>query len=292
MPKHFIYSEDFDEDRLFQGDILRRDEELISLLRSYHSHYAERENYRYFIVLTQSCDLARRDSAQPSSPYITIAAVRPLEEAIRREAKKDQIWWQEPKTVISTKTREKLDLFTSSLLDNNIPNYFYLHEDISLGISGRNCAFLALSVAIKNEHYDLCLKAKTAQLNEEFGLKLGWLVGNMYSRVGTKEWDQYYGNGKAIKETRTILKDLFITLPQEKIKQGEAELGNLKELKQYSPDEIYDHIIKTKLIPKTTQFKDRAKEVLVEKYSTINKKVRNKIVEELSQDAVIRKILS
>jgi hypothetical protein len=292
MPKHFIYSEDLNKKQLFQGDILRRDEELISLLHSYHKHYAERENYRYFIVLTQSCDLVRRDSTQPSSPYITIAAVRPLGEAIRREAKKDQEWWQEPKNAISTKTREKLDLFTSSLLDNNVPNYFYLHEDISLKISGRNCAFLALSVAIKNEHYDLCLNAKIAQLNEEFGLKLGWLVGNMYSRVGTKEWDQHYGDGEAIKETKTILKDLFVNLPQDKIKQGVSELQCVKPLKQYSPDEIFDYIRNTKTVPKSTRFKDRAKEVLAEKYQNHPKKVRDKIVEELSQDAIIRKILS
>ena len=32
-------------------------------------------------------------------------------------------------------------------------------------------------------------KPKKIELTDEFKAKLGWLVGNMYSRVGTADWE-------------------------------------------------------------------------------------------------------
>ncbi len=50
--------------------------------------------------------------------------------------------------------------------------------------------YLKVSIALKSgEHYDECLKAKKIELADEFKAKLGWLVGNMYSRVGTTDWE-------------------------------------------------------------------------------------------------------
>jgi hypothetical protein len=291
MAKHFIYTDDIDKDGLYQGDLLKRTPDLLDVLSKFHRHYADKENYKYFIVLTQSCDLIRRNGKTSSSPYITIAAVRPLNEALRREAKEYQDWWQQPKNIIDSKARERLDNFTFSLLNNNVPNYFYLHEDISLGISERCCAFLALAVAIRSEHYEKCLKAKTAQLKEDFSIKLGWLVGNMYSRVGTKEWDEHYGKGQAEKEMSDILKETFITFSKDKIKKGTDELQRQKELTQYSPDEIYNHIMETELIPKSTEFSKRAEQILKEKFPSKEKEI-HKVIATLMQDPVIKNILS
>src|SRR4051812_19343885 len=49
---------------------------------------------------------------------ITIAAVRPLEEVLRREAAKHQTEWQREAGVIGKKAEDRLVLFLSSLLDN------------------------------------------------------------------------------------------------------------------------------------------------------------------------------
>lgn len=50
-------------------------------------------------------------------------------------------------------------------------------------------AFLSLSVPIKSQlHYEKCLKARIAQLREVFRAKLGWLAGDIYSRVATPDW--------------------------------------------------------------------------------------------------------
>ena len=292
MASHFIYCDPdkFDKTQLLQGDVLKRDPELINVLQKYHRHYAERENYRYFIILTQSCDLITRNNQPPSSPYITIVAVRPMEEALRREAKKYQEWWQEPEKVIDDKIREKLILFLNRLLNNNSPDYFYLHEELSLEISNRNCAFLALSVAIKSEHYNLCLKAKIAQLKEEFSIKLGWLVGNMYSRVGTTEWDQYYGIGAADKEAISILKNNFVLFPKDTIQKGISKLEKSKSLNEYAPKDIFEHIKATEIIPKSRQFKRRVDEVLTDKFPSQVKYI-NKIVAALTEDAIIQSIV-
>lgn len=51
-------------------------------------------------------------------------------------------------------------------------------------------ASLKVSIALKsNLHYEQCLAAKALELSDEFKAKLGWLVGNIYSRVGTTDWD-------------------------------------------------------------------------------------------------------
>ena len=47
--------------------------------------YQRKPDYRYFIVLTQSCDLVRRNGGRCTSPHVTIAAVRPLRVAFERE---------------------------------------------------------------------------------------------------------------------------------------------------------------------------------------------------------------
>jgi hypothetical protein len=49
------------------------------------------------------------------------------------------------------------------------------------------CVFLALSIALRVEHYDTCLAAKIAQLKDVFQAKIGWLTSDMYGRVGTPD---------------------------------------------------------------------------------------------------------
>jgi len=64
MP-HFTYADVIDKESLKQGDILEKTEGLKKDLEVYHPHYYTSESYRYFIVLTQSCDLSRRPELTP-----------------------------------------------------------------------------------------------------------------------------------------------------------------------------------------------------------------------------------
>ena len=78
--------------------------------------------------------------------------------------------------------------FLSKLLNNNLPEYFYLAQDPELEITRPHVAFLTLSVAVKKENYQKCAAARIAQLQDIFQAKLGWLVGEIYSRIGTPDW--------------------------------------------------------------------------------------------------------
>lgn len=188
---HFTYETKIDESTLKQGDLLTKTEQLNELLKKYHSHYANSE-YTHFQILTQSCDLVKRGSKKTcSARYITIAAVRSLDTVIKRaitaEAKKKIE--MDGKLFCSDSHKDRLSSKISNLLNNNSKDFFYLHAAPEKHLTTDSCTFLHLSIAIKaDEHYDLCLKSKTIELKENFRAKLGWLVGNIYSRVGTEDF--------------------------------------------------------------------------------------------------------
>jgi hypothetical protein len=256
MPAHYVYREP-NKTSLNQGDILQKTPALVAHLQKYHSYYANHPDYKYFMVVTQTCDLVIRDGVC-GSPYITIAAVRPIEEVLRREAAKYQPEWQRASGVIGRKAEEKLTLFLSSLFDNNQDGYFYLHQDIGLGIQQNCCAFLPLSVTLKIDHYQLCLDAKIAELTDTFQAKLGSIIGHLYSRVAAPEWNEHYPDNKVGKQVATLLKKTLRTIDDQQIAEGVDELKQTGKWDTMPPIEIRDFITKYKVTPKRDQFKQLA----------------------------------
>lgn len=186
---HFTYTSELDSESLCQGDVLEKTQELQELLNDVHPHYC-RDEYTHFQVLTQSCDLVLRGQAC-SARYITIAAVRSLDTVIRREVEKQasgKLCEFDGDLLCSDKTRERLSQFVTSLINNNSKEHFFLRAVPESGLDSDRCTFLYLSIAIKAEHYHKCLRAKIIQLDDVFQSKLGWLVGNLYSRVGTPDY--------------------------------------------------------------------------------------------------------
>jgi hypothetical protein len=190
------YAETLDCKTLQQGDVLARTPEIDEVLEQVHPHYTK-DDYRFLMVLTQTCDLVRRygdDQKKCKSRYISVAAVRPLELVISREvARLQRSPLESAHRLCDAKHREKIAQFLERLLNNNEEEYFYLHpyqvSESVAGLTEAHCAFLALSIALKSElHYDTCLNAKIIQLDDSFQHKLGWLTGKMYSRVGTADW--------------------------------------------------------------------------------------------------------
>jgi len=186
MP-HFTYTKP-NFDQLGQGDILDKTAGIRKILKEVHPHYLK-EDYKYFIVLTQTCDLVRRDG-ECKAQYITLAAIRPFDLLIEREIRKYQKQEIERKgRLLDIAYRSKLEAFVQRLLNNNESEYFYLNEDARMDFSERCVAFLRLSIPIKAaDHYVTCLEAKKVELRDDFKAKLGWLVGVIYSRVGTEDW--------------------------------------------------------------------------------------------------------
>jgi hypothetical protein len=186
---HWTYKPNVESD-LEQGDILLPSEYLINqVLAKYHPYYSSHPDNQLYIVLTQSCDLVRR-AGECKTPYITLAPVRPLRVIIEREFH-HQLRNLKPDSQPygPTRVRELFSDFLYKLFNNNDPHYFFLKEQQDMNIAEDMCAMTALSITIKNEHYSECLKARVLQLDDLFQAKLGWLVGQKYSRVGTPDWD-------------------------------------------------------------------------------------------------------
>ncbi len=148
MPTHYVYDEP-NRSELNQGDILRRSDELLALLAEYFPYYATHRDYIYFMVLTQTCDLVRRDGNPCAAPYISLAAVRPIKDAVLMEAARNQPAELQGTNVVGNKARDKLAMFLESLMDNNKSGLFYLHTDAGLTITEPCCAVLQLSISLR-----------------------------------------------------------------------------------------------------------------------------------------------
>lgn len=212
---HFTYEPTPSKTELMQGDVLRRSPEIDELLKEVHPHFYENKENLLFIVLTQSCDLVRRSAGEPcKAPYITIAPIRTLDTVVERHlAQQARPVVEAEMLVLSSKAKSKTTDFLTRVFNNNESGYFFLDaEDTELPC---DCvAFLNLSIAIKAEkHYVKCLSAKIAQLTGTFQAKLGWLVGQMYSRVGTDDFPRE----TIAKKVKAALKDVALWVDDQKV---------------------------------------------------------------------------
>lgn len=191
MEKHFTYAIELDRKNLRQGDVLSKTGGLLELIKKVHPHYALDE-YTHFQVLTQSCDLVRRRKNECKSRYISLAAVRGIDVVIKRlveEIKNEDHIKIDGKSFCPDKYKRVLADSLRKIYNNNDKNLFFLKSSLEDGLKEDSCTFLHLSIAIRAyEHYDLCLSSKILELTENFQSKLGWLVGNLYSRVGTEDY--------------------------------------------------------------------------------------------------------
>ncbi len=186
----YVYDYNRNKKQLNQGDLLRRTPELELILREFHPHYFENSDFEYFMVLTQSCDLVRRNNKECKSRYITIAAVRQILFVLKRLAEKIQYNDIDRRYGISPDNRKgKLKNYIERLLNNNLEGYFFLIADPKYNLNNDYCTLLQVSVTVKSEeHYETLLGAKVLQLTQPFQHKLGYLVGESYARIGTKDW--------------------------------------------------------------------------------------------------------
>jgi hypothetical protein len=191
--------------------------------------------------------------------------------------------------IVGLKARNKISEFMGRLLNNNEPGFFYLDsEGTSLG---RDCvAFLNLSIAIKADlHLKTCISAKMLQLTETFQAKLGWLVGQMYSRVGTQDMDA----GKATKKISECLKTVALWFDEAKIKAIEAKFV---ELRQTDPQKKMSEAEITAMIRAVPSVRDqamaRAAEIIKDALGDNQEKLARRLSSRLSGDAALKKLLS
>lgn len=258
---HFTYCLPRNPD-LQQGDILSKSPEIIKIIGKVHPHYLK-EDYNYFIILTQTCDLVRRIPGQCNARYITIAAVRSLNLAIEREISKYQTEFDKLAMVCSNDDKFKVLSFIERLLNNNDSEYFYLHEAPQFNLFESSCAFLRLSIAIKaNLHYNSCLRARILSLDDVFQAKLGWLVGNIYSRVGTEDWvPNHLSKTEFIRTAKRLANEVCIWIEDEKLKVARKNAG--EEILSKGQGEIRDYIDGIIIKSKRNKILERVSNILL-----------------------------
>ena len=201
MASHWTYRDIDSEDAdLEQGDIIFPSDALRALLKSVHPHFDD-DKYVAFVVLTQTCDLVRRGRDRLSkASYITLAPVRPLAMVM-------------PKLLQHVSKPVKGNFFRKSHLVNarellervfnqneQSIGIFFLHPDADISLGVESVALLRITVTVKSSHYQLLTAARTGRLREEFQAKLGWLLGNLYNRPATPDWNEYEGGSEQLKK--------------------------------------------------------------------------------------------
>lgn len=186
---HWSYSDKADGD-LAQGDILLPTPEMRVALDTAHKWFND-QKYLGFVVISQTCDLVRRDGSSCKTPYIEIAVVRPFRSYVLSLLRQHCDWIGDRYFPSSDRNRAN-DLIDRIINQNESSlGIFYLHPESSISIAEPCIVLLRVSIAMRaHEHYDTLIAARRGRLHPEFANKLGWLCGNLYSRVGVKDWKE------------------------------------------------------------------------------------------------------
>jgi hypothetical protein len=187
QPLHWTYVPISPASDLEQGDIVMPTARLKGVLAEVHPHFTD-DKYVGFVVATQSCDLVRRYGGEAKARYVSIAAVRSLT-AVLPTLLAEAVPSVGP-GLFPESSREEAKRFLKRLFDQNeqAMGLFYLHPHAEVKLGEPAVAYLRVKVALKAEHYDILVEARSGRLSAEFRGKFGWLLGNLYSRAASKDW--------------------------------------------------------------------------------------------------------
>ena len=266
---HFTYKADADMKSLCQGDVLNITEELAEVLRNVHPYFLNGQ-YRYFMVLSQSCDLVRRDGKNCKTPYITLAAIRSYDSFVEKTLVKEKFAENVSGLLLmDEKKNEKAYQLIERIYNNTEPEYFFLYKEDALDFPESMITYLKVSIALKSqEHYDKCLAAKKMELSDEFKAKLGWLVGNMYSRVGTADWEGIMTAQERKEMLNNDLESKCIIGSKDQLKILKAELAKKSEMihnHEEAASFVSDIYVQTKY--------EKAMSIIEEIFQTSSKKI-------------------
>lgn len=187
MPAHWTYDAFDPTADLAQGDIIEPTPNIRAVLKDVHPHFLDAK-YVAFMVLSQSCDLVRRKRyrGQP----INLCVVRELRSIAGPLL--HLFCGSEIAGVYRKEARYEGRKFLERVVNQNEQaiGLFYLHPDADSGVSSPCAAMLRIAIALRTEHYDTIRDSRRGRLKPEFQAKLGWLTGNLYSRVGTEDWSE------------------------------------------------------------------------------------------------------
>jgi hypothetical protein len=205
VPTHWTYASAQQSEQLFQGDIIARSEALLKVLGEEHQHFCD-PKYLAFTVVSQTCDLVLRKGACKAR-HVALAVVRPLD-SILPDLLGD-LCTQPAPGVYPRESRFQAEQLLERILNQNEQAHglFYLHPDADAGIAVPAVAMLRISISLRSrEHYRMLQDSRCGRLATEYRNKLGWLAGNLYSRVDTPDWADQPGGPEA---AQRLVEDLL-----------------------------------------------------------------------------------
>jgi len=199
MPNHWTYVDFNNNDDLQQGDILRPTVELREVFEEVHPHFLN-DKYTAFLLTTQSCDLVIRNKSLPNNRYLNIAVIRPIESVIYKLL--PLVCHEVIEGVYLRESKQNAHALLERVFNQNEQalGLYYLHKDNDAGITSPSVALLRVAVTLKIKHYNILKRARVGRLSNEFSNKLGWLIGNLYSRIGTQDWSDPKSRSKELRK--------------------------------------------------------------------------------------------
>lgn len=174
------------------------------------------QNITYGIILSQSCDLVKREK-KPflKTPYITIALLEPIEKFIEQkysqqanELLQNHSLSHNKYTFINTEGLKK-NLYKNCqrLFGNRETFYFF----VSLGTGKKQRMFyinLVKSFPFKIMHYDTFSQNSKYELKPGFANKLGYMLSYIYGRVGIPDYTRSQVNNLTELMTKKLISSL------------------------------------------------------------------------------------
>lgn len=265
MADHWTYEEKFDpDDDLEQGDILLPNDALSKLFDEVHPHFCN-PKYVGFIVLTQSCDLVRRKGSC-SARYLNLGVIRQLDGVLTSLL--DATCRSVAKGIYVAESKHEAKKLLARVFNQNEQGLglFYLHPDADVGIGKPSIALLRVAVAFRHEHYDVIRGARCGRLSPEFRNKLGWLVGNIFSRIGTPDWSDRDDASVIDDLSTSLLKENGIWLAEVAIEAAKTAGVNLTDIPR---EKVVSIIEEHSPLPPREQALDCIKDVMSDVLSEV-----------------------
>lgn len=168
-----------DQKDLWQGDIIHRRELIDTGALSGHQDYiAQRDDFPGFCVVTQTCDLVREEESGSEVDFICLSVIRRLTDVFSKNTSQKEI----------RKTKDKLKNILNH--DYTKQGYFFLPSEPSILMEDCVVDLRTTFSLYAEKHYDQVLKARKLSLTDVYANRLGWMLGNIFSRVPTPDWDE------------------------------------------------------------------------------------------------------
>jgi len=190
----YVYDKKFLKDSLFQGDILR----VSGVFQDYFlKFYPEVTNIegeeKYVMVLTQSCDLVKSHKRKLKVSHINVCLIRTLKNFIHSLISEIKPLSLGGKNLLEEEVNDRIKDKIRKLLGNSDQKVnFFLPKE--LPFEEDMVALIPLSFSFRADHYDVLLQNKVLTLMPEFRAKVGYIISELYGRVGTPDlsdsgWD-------------------------------------------------------------------------------------------------------